>query len=70
MPLAMVCEGSLPLERLTSAHLRRLSLAFRKRTGVALDGWRPRHLALLSDESFDVVATLTQIMQQSGHLSA
>ena len=63
-----VAEGNVPCERLEPSKLRQTARSFKKRTGVAPDGWHPRHMALIPDEGLEVLAILYEIMEVCGHL--
>ena len=53
--------GNEPCARLLPAQLRRIARSFKKRTGVAPDGWHPRHFAMLSDELLEVLSSLYEV---------
>jgi len=60
--------GNIPCERLTPARMRCVSRSYKRKTGVAPDGWHPRHYNLLSDEALECLADLLEIMEVTGHL--
>lgn len=41
---------------------------FKTRAGVAPDGWRQRHAALLGDELLHVLASIFALMERTAHL--
>ena len=43
-------------------------MMFKTRTGVALDGWHPRHAALLGDDLQEVLADIFALMERASHL--
>jgi len=61
-------EANAPLGKIVVEKVRRTSRSFKRRTGVAPDGWHPRHLALLPDEALEVLIVLYEILEESGHL--
>ena len=48
--------------------LRKMSRKFKRKTGVAPDGWHPRHFALLGDEALNTLALLHHLLELTGHL--
>jgi len=66
----LVFENNVPLERPEPSKLRRIAKMFKRRTGVAPDGWHPRSIALLNDDLLNVMATLMELLERSGHLPA
>jgi len=62
------CANNVPCAKLGPQRLRRTSKSFKKRTGVAPDGWHPRHFALLSDQGLDTLDELYQVLEICGHL--
>jgi len=61
-------QGNAPQKLLAPEKLRRLARSYKRRTGVAPDGWHPRHVALLNDEALEVLALLYLLLEKSGHL--
>jgi len=57
-----------PCERALPDKLRRLSRSFKKRTGVAPDGWHPRHFAQVSDAGLTTLAELYEVFELCGYL--
>ena len=61
-------QDNYPWPKLEPDRIRRVARAFKRRTGVAPDEWHPRHIALLSNEALEVLATLYLLLEKSGHL--
>ena len=61
-------SGNEPLPRLTCDAIRRVAKSFKRRTGVAPDGWHPRHLALLPDCLLELFADIVTLIERSGRL--
>jgi len=57
-----------PCEPLKPDFLRKMAKKFKRKTGVAPDGWHPRHYALLSDQSLSTLAMLYTLLEITGHL--
>ena len=56
-------SGNRPCPKLSIDLMRRTSASFKRRTGIAADGWHPRHFRLLSDEALTVLADLLEILE-------
>jgi len=70
VPTKKTFANNQPCKKLEPQKLRRVSRTFKKKTGVAPDGWHPRHFALLSDEGLQVLDELFQLLELCGNLPA
>jgi len=62
------CNHFEPCTRPAPGQLRKTSRTFKKRTGVAPDGWHPRHYALMSDDALETVADFFEIVEMASLL--
>ena len=68
VPPSKKYAGNAPCERASPDKLRRLSRSFKKRTGVAPDGWHPRHFAQVSDAGLSTLAEIFEVFELCGYL--
>jgi len=67
-PPDVCCADNVPLDKIDVDKLRRTSKSFKRKTGVAPDGWHPRHYSLISDEGLAVLSDLYELLEICGHL--
>ena len=60
----------MPLPKLTPDAIRSGARRFKKRTGVAPDGWHPRHFAIMPDSVLNTLAGLYELVERTGWLPA
>ena len=67
-PCAKSFAANTPCDRIPVYKLRRVARTFKRRAGVAPDGWHPIHFSLLSDEGLETLSELYEFLELCGHL--